>query len=510
VKRALGFLLTMLGIVATAAGAAVVFTTVFGWNGRHAVATYDLAVGTPLRATFEAKRGVRYTAGVEVVFERSGLEERDGQLLVAAHMPLVARLRDEGGNKRAEVVGWLDPNEPPTVLFGHLADPRAQGRGPRPEVMAERLVGPFPCPRDERIGIEVDLGPPASEGPEASRIAKTRVVLYDDAYPAAVSLALGVAGAGLVASLSGMAVLMAGFFRKKRGIPARAMSSSLPKRLSSVVLAAMVAAAYAEPAFAQQTPPKSNDAKKKDGDKKAGDKGKKAADTKAEPKTEEPKQEKSAAETAEEAAQKEAQAEMSESHRAVYLGLDGGILRSDLGGLSDSLSLDRTGANGLSYSIGAGVRLDSLRFGAKFHGFATTEYEFWSVMAEAGWGMSLRPFQPVFFLHAGWMWNVAVERSAIASSLPAGNFLPPSLSITGPVVGVEAFGAYWVNHIVRVGPFIGADAMFLHRSQTSLPQSVLPGQLPDDILAKPLYNESGSGVGYSINLGLRGSLDLGF
>lgn len=226
-KRALGFLLVLVGVIAVAAGSVVGGGVVFSWRGRHPVATYDLAIGAPLRAKFHAKRGVRYTAGIQVVFEREKLARQNGQLVVEAYMPLVAVLRDADGDAKAKTVGWLDPTEPPTVLYG-VAEHR--GVGPVPEVVAERIVGPFPSPRDETMSIEVDLGPnrgreAAGGSPPAgavesagSPIGKARVVLYDDAYPPSVPLAFGVAALGAVVGLAGVVVLMAGFFGKKRGI----------------------------------------------------------------------------------------------------------------------------------------------------------------------------------------------------------------------------------------------------------------------------------------------------
>jgi hypothetical protein len=326
-----------------------------------------------------------------------------------------------------------------------------------------------------------------------------------------VALAFGVAGAGLVGTLVGAAMLMAGFFRNRRGIRARAMSSSLTKRLSAAVVAALVATAVAPAAFAQQTPAKKADDKKAD-DKKADEKDKKKKDAADKDKKAEKKATTEQDEKVEDKKPEAAPADEApkEAKRAVYLLLDGGLLHADLGGLSNSLSIDKTASNGESYSLGGGVRFDQLRVGAKFHGFSTTEYQFWSVMAQVGYGLKMRPFEPVFLAHVGYVWSVELERAAIATSLPPGNFLAPEVDTNGAIVGIEALGAYWINEIVRLGPFIGADLLFLNRKQAALPTSVLPGQLPDDIKAKPLYNESGSGVGYVITLGIRGALDLAF
>lgn len=222
--RLVALALVFLGIVATAAGAVVGCTTIFASNERHRVAAHELPLEAPLGQSFQAKRGTRYTLGVQVVFDREGLPEKDGALVVEARLPLVAVVKDAAGEEVAKAVGWLDPAEPPTFLSGHAAHfPRAMKEVP--ELVAERLVGPFTSPRDEAMRLEVRLGGDvsAAERPGAtpSRIAKTRVVLYDDALPGAVVLAVVVAVLGLGATLAGVALLMSGLFRKRRGKEAR-------------------------------------------------------------------------------------------------------------------------------------------------------------------------------------------------------------------------------------------------------------------------------------------------
>lgn len=218
--RLLGLALVFIGIVATAAGAVVGCTTVFASNERHQVAVYELPLDAPFSQPFEAKRGTRYTLGLQVVFDREGLPEKDGALVVEARLPLVASIKDASGAEVAKAVGWLDPNEPPTFLSGHAARfPRAMKQVP--DLVAERLVGPFTSPRDEAMRLEARLGRDVSgierPGASPSRVHETRVVLYDDALPGAVVLAVVVAIAGLAASLAGVIVLMSGIFRKRRG-----------------------------------------------------------------------------------------------------------------------------------------------------------------------------------------------------------------------------------------------------------------------------------------------------
>ncbi|MBX3211729.1 MAG: hypothetical protein KF850_06830 [Labilithrix sp.] len=107
-------------------------------------------------------------------------------------------MKDPAGNTRAEAVGWLT-GEPPNVLStavmslnarrrstrtsdrGRARTRGAVGRaaraGPPPELVVERLVGPFVASSEEP--------PPAAVDPAGSRrprpIAERRLVIYDDA-----------------------------------------------------------------------------------------------------------------------------------------------------------------------------------------------------------------------------------------------------------------------------------------------------------------------------------------
>ena len=102
--------------------------SLFSFNGRHPVAVEPLVPGVPLRKTFPAKAGKRYTLAIQVVFEREGLAELNGQVVLEAKLPLMASIEDMSGVAVAKAVGWIDPNEPPTVLMGRASD--AQQRRP--------------------------------------------------------------------------------------------------------------------------------------------------------------------------------------------------------------------------------------------------------------------------------------------------------------------------------------------------------------------------------------------
>lgn len=197
-----------------------------------------------------------------------------------------------------------------------------------------------------------------------------------------------------------------------------------------------------------------------------------------------------------------------ERERAVYLSLDVGFQRADVGGLSDSTGFDKTAANGTMAGVGVGYRSKKFRFGGRFRDTTTTEFSLWSLMGEVGYGLDFRPVSPTFFVHAGYMFDTGVERAVIASSLPRGNVLTPNVDLSGAVVGAEVVASYWFTSFLRLGPFIGFDATILSRSQSGLPQSLV--RISDETRSKPLFNESGSGVGYMFSIGLRGTGDIAF
>jgi hypothetical protein len=68
--------------------------------------------------------------------------------------------------------------------------------------------------------------------------------------------------------------------------------------------------------------------------------------------------------------------------------------------------------------------------------------------------------------------------------------------------------SYWLTSFLRLGPFIGFDATILSRSQAEVPRAVT--SIDAETRAKPLYTETGSGLGYMLNIGIRGTGDIAF
>ena len=197
-----------------------------------------------------------------------------------------------------------------------------------------------------------------------------------------------------------------------------------------------------------------------------------------------------------------------EDPRAIYLSADIGFIRHDVGGLSNNTGFDKTSANGLLAGFGIGYRFKSLRIGARFRDAATTEFSLWSLMGEIGYGLDFKPIAPVLFVHAGYMFDTGIERPVFASALPRGNILTPNVDLDGLVIGGELGANYLLTKVLRIGPFIGLDFTFLKRAQADLPQSIVP--IDDATKKNPIFSDSGSGVGYAISIGVRGTGDISF
>ncbi len=284
--------------------------------------------------------------------------------------------------------------------------------------------------------------------------------------------------------------------------PPRARCSAL-----SFVLAALVFVAGEEVARAQARPAPAGRAKPAPGkpepaavDPKANEATKPAPVKDEERKSlEEPEQTPANAEDAR---------KDTEDKRAVYLAFDVGFTRTDIGGFSNGLDFDVTGANGLGYGLGAGVKLKRVRLGARWHVYSTTEYDLWAAMVELGYALPIRPLSPTFFLHLGYVSDHETQAGMIRSSLPPETKLLPDVDLHGGVVGAELLANYWFTRYLAVGPYLGADLFLIARPKVPDPQPVIPP--PPEFLDLPLYRESGFGLGYALSIGVRGSFDIGF
>jgi hypothetical protein len=200
--------------------------------------------------------------------------------------------------------------------------------------------------------------------------------------------------------------------------------------------------------------------------------------------------------------------EEKETHRAIFFSADLGFTRTDLGGISNNLDFEKTAANGILYGFAAGLRQKDMRYGIRWRVYDTTEYALWSFMGTIGYGLPLRPISPVFSLNVGYVWDQKIQQGALQGTLPRGTVLPPDVDVRGLLVGLDVNASYWITRFLRLGVFIGADFMLLHRLQANLPVAVPP--ITPQERQHPLFTEDGSGFGFNVNAGLRGAFDIAF
>lgn len=149
-----------------------------------------------------------------------------------------------------------------------------------------------------------------------------------------------------------------------------------------------------------------------------------------------------------------------------------------------------------------------MRYGLRFGDTSTTQFSMWKALAEVGYTLSPRPLAPTVTGHVGWTFDQEIQPGAFQSSLPTGTVLAPNVDVSGPLVGVELGADYYAVPSARIGPYVGFDALFLHRPQAAHPMTLFPAS--SEALDKPLYTGSGSGIGYALTIGARGGFDIGF
>lgn len=194
--RIAGTLLTLIGLLLLVSGSFLGCGALFSWNGKHLVETKAVEPDKPFVHTIVPEPGRRYSVAVQVVFER-------GEAPPAAKLSIVARITDKSGAKLGETTGWIDPEEPPTVVYGSHQDARS-------ELYAERAIGAFHTVSRDPVELRVDLG---ADRTGSSRILATRIVVYDDVTPAPIKRALVGAGVGGVLFVTGLVVLFLTLFR---------------------------------------------------------------------------------------------------------------------------------------------------------------------------------------------------------------------------------------------------------------------------------------------------------
>ncbi len=153
-------------------------------------------------------------------------------------------------------------------------------------------------------------------------------------------------------------------------------------------------------------------------------------------------------------------------------------------GLVDGTLIDSKGA-GLLVGAGLGVRLLAFTVGARFRFGNFSDWQLWTLGAEAGFHIPLGNLEPYASLGAGYASLGAFDKanSGLTPNAAHGFYVRPA-------VGVD----YYLSNTFSIGGNLSGDLLFLSRSgggAVPLPATARPEQFA----ANGLYAADGSGIG---------------
>jgi len=193
------------------------------------------------------------------------------------------------------------------------------------------------------------------------------------------------------------------------------------------------------------------------------------------------------------------------------LGLEWLWLDADIGGSyvgldsinSSTFSLQHSSSAGPAFGARAGVRLLFFTVGVAARDLQLSDFNLWEINGDVAFHLRIDRTDPYFGLRGGYAFVGTLSSSAIAS--PTGT--SPDVSIHGYNAGFVAGCDYYFNHYVSLGIELNPEFLFLQRPKAALPADFdeLPPAVQMEVQASPLYQESGTSVGF----GFTGTAHLG-
>ena len=179
----------------------------------------------------------------------------------------------------------------------------------------------------------------------------------------------------------------------------------------------------------------------------------------------------------------------------VWLNADVGMSYIDMKSFSESqLALTDTSKTGLMYGFGAGVRLLFLTIGARVRNYS--EFNLWQIDGEIGLHLfRILRIDPYLAFRGGYDTVGTLTQSVNTATAPS---VQSDATVHGWNVGA-AFGLdFYLTSLISIGAEASGDVLFLKRPPADLPASAksLPQAQQDEIKAQPLYQNSGSSVGF--------------
>jgi hypothetical protein len=181
----------------------------------------------------------------------------------------------------------------------------------------------------------------------------------------------------------------------------------------------------------------------------------------------------------------------------VYLNADAGYSYVDMASFSASqLGLAQTAGSGPTFGVGAGVRLFFLSAGVRVRNtLLDNPGSLWTVDLEAALHMRIWHIDPYFGVRGGYAFVGSFSSNSVTSAV---GMSQPDVAVhgfdVGPTLGLDIY----FTSLVSVGVEGAAQFLFLQRPKIGLPSefNMLPPAEQMMVTSNPLYQESGSSVGF--------------
>ncbi|HKO46913.1 MAG TPA: hypothetical protein VJV79_04280 [Polyangiaceae bacterium] len=171
-----------------------------------------------------------------------------------------------------------------------------------------------------------------------------------------------------------------------------------------------------------------------------------------------------------------------------YVGLQ--ALKAD--NLVDGTLVDSKGL-GMTYGAGLGVRLLAFTLGARFRFGNFSDWQLWSLGAEAGMHIPLGRIEPYFTFGAGYASLGGFKPDAVKAWNPSAH----GLDLRGSA-GLDVY----LSNTFSIGGNLSGDLLFLSRSASGV-QALPGGSSQEQQTANAFYGgQAGSGIGAGATLSL--------
>jgi len=179
--------------------------------------------------------------------------------------------------------------------------------------------------------------------------------------------------------------------------------------------------------------------------------------------------------------------------------------------LSESnFKIEKASSVGPAFSLGAGVRFVILYLGARARYNALSAFNMWQLNGEVGLKLPVSSLDVIIGAHGGYSFVGSLGQASAAtnSDTPSNN---DAVKIRGFNAGLDFGIDYFVSPTFSVGVGGLADFLFLKRPPLDLPGnfSSLPPDKQAAVKNDPVYQQSGTSVGFQAALMLRLGLHFG-